>query len=148
MMSALIIAVDPGRRGALAILDTEGHRVTCHDLPTTTAELHELIAGLPLIRRAVVERPFYPSHVGTSNVATMAFNYGVLLGALAWRSIPVVEVAPAKWKAALGLSSVKDASRELASRIFPDDAHQWKLKTKDGRAEAALIAWWGANNVR
>lgn len=142
-MSKLLLGCDPGRAGALAILDTDAHRVTCHDLPNTTAELHDLIAGLPTVRRAVVERPFYPAGAGTKNVATMAFNYGVLLGALAWRSIPVVEVAPAKWKAKLALSSSKAASREMASRLFPDDAHQWRLIKQDGRAEAALIAWWG-----
>ena len=142
-MSKLLLGCDPGRAGALAILDTDAHRVTCHDLPNTTAELHDLIAGLPTVRRAVVERPFYPATAGTKNVATMAFNYGVLLGALAWRSIPVVEVAPAKWKAKLALSSSKAASREMASRLFPDDAHQWRLVKHDGRAEAALISWWG-----
>lgn len=139
----MLLGVDPGRNGALAIFDTDARRVTCHDMPGTTVELHDLIAGLPIIKLAAVERPFYPAHVGTRHVATMAFNYGVLMGALAWRSIPVVEVAPAKWKAALNLSSSKSASREQASRIFPDDAHQWKRVRDDGRAEAALIAWWG-----
>ena len=142
-MSQITIGIDPGRNGSIAVFDRETRRVTCHDMPGTTAELHDLIAGLPLVKHATVERPFYPAHVGTRHVATMAFNYGVLLGALAWRSIPVIEVVPAKWKAALNLSSSKNASREQASRIFPDDAHQWKRAKDDGRAEAALIAWWG-----
>lgn len=139
----MIVGVDPGRNGAIAVLDTDSRRVICHDMPSTTLGLHDLIASLPSIKHAAVERPFYPAHVGTKSVATMAFNYGVLLGALAWRSIPVIEVAPARWKKSLNLSSSKAASREQASRIFPDDAHQWKRVRDDGRAEAALIAWWG-----
>lgn len=142
-MSRVLIGIDPGRKGALAILDAEAHRVTCHDMPDTTAALHDFIAGLPPVHFAAVERPFYPAHVGTKHVATMAFHFGVLIGALAWRSIPVVEVEPNKWKSKLGLSSSKSASREMASRLFPDDAHQWRLVKQDGRAEAALIAWWG-----
>lgn len=139
----LCLGIDPGRQGGLALLDTDTRRVICHDLPPTTADLHDLIAGLPIVKHATVERPFYPAHVGTRHVATMAFNYGVLLGALAWRSIPVVEVTPAKWKAALNVSPDKNGSREQASRIFPDDTDQWKRVKDHNRAEAALIAWWG-----
>jgi hypothetical protein len=41
------------------------------------------------------------------------------------------------------LSTDKNASRALASQYFPDAADQWKLAKQDGRAEAALIAYWG-----
>ena len=66
-----------------------------------------------------------------------------LKGALAWRSVPMFEVRPAEWKAALNLGTSKSASRERAMMQWPDDADQWRRARDDGRAEAALIAWYG-----
>lgn len=143
-----ILGIDPGKQGAIAVLDKAAHRVTCYDMPGTTAELHDLIAGLPEIRICVLEKPFYPQGIGTSNAARIAEAYGVLKGALAWRSIPTEMTTPAKWKAALNLSSSKAASREKAAQLFPDDAGQFKRVKDDGRAEAALLAWFGLGMVR
>jgi predicted RNase H-like nuclease (RuvC/YqgF family) len=42
--SMLILGIDPGKEGALAILDTETLRVTTHDMPGTTRDLHNFIA--------------------------------------------------------------------------------------------------------
>jgi crossover junction endodeoxyribonuclease RuvC len=142
------LGIDPGKQGAIAVYDKAAHRVTCHDMPGTTAELHDLIASLPEIRICILEKPFYPQSIGTSNAARIAEAFGVLKGALAWRSIPVELVAPAKWKASLNLSTVKSASREKASQLFPDDAAQFKRAKDDGRAEAALLAWFGLGKVR
>jgi hypothetical protein len=51
-------------------------------------------------------------------------------------------VSPAKWKKALGLSADKGASRRRAIELWPERA-QWFARVKDdGRAEAALIAYW------
>ena len=144
----LILGVDPGKNGALAVLDKEAGRVTCHDMPDTVAGVHDLIAGLPVVRLACVEKPFYPQHIGTTSVAKIAEAYGVLKGALAWRSIAMFEVRPAEWKAALNLGPNKGASRERAMMQWPDDAAQWKRAKDDGRAEAALIAWYGLRWVK
>lgn len=144
----IILGIDPGQRGALAVLDTEAHRVNCHDMPGTTAELHDLVAGLPEIRICMLEKPFYPQSIGTANAGKIGEAFGALKGALAWRSIPTELVAPAKWKKALQLGSNKDASRERAMQLFPDDADQFRLKKDDGRAEAALLAWHGRDRAR
>ena len=42
----------------------------------------------------------------------------------------------------------KNASRRRASEFFPDCADQWKLAKHDGRAEAAMLAWYGLGFVR
>nr|WP_309504325.1 hypothetical protein [uncultured Roseovarius sp.] len=140
---SIILGIDPGRKGALALLDTETQRVECHDMPDTTANLHDFIAGLPIIKRAVLEKPFCGPVMGRRTIAVMFEQYGVLRGALQWRDIPFIEVQPAKWKAALALSKDKGASRDKAGQIFPDDAAQFARAKDDGRAEAALMAWWG-----
>jgi hypothetical protein len=142
-MSVLILGVDPGKSGALAVLDTETHRVTTYDMPATTRELHNLIAGLPIIKIAVVEKPFYPPQNGPANAGKKGEAYGTLLGALEWRDIPFRQVPPAEWKRSLNVPTDKNAARQRANEFFPDDADQWPLVKHDGRAEAALIAWYG-----
>lgn len=139
----LILGIDPGKAGALAVLDTETHRVTTHDMPGTTRDLHNLIAGLPIIKIAVVEKPYYPAINGTANAGKKGEAYGVLIGALEWRDIPLREVRPQDWKQSLNIPTDKNAARQRANQFFPDDADQWPLVKHDGRAEAALIAWYG-----
>lgn len=136
------LGIDPGKKGAIAVLDTERHYVTCADMPDTTAALHDYVARLPLIKLCAVEKPFYPQMIGVTNAAKIAQAYGTLIGALQWRDIPYVEVTPKKWKAAMDLSSSKNASREKASAMFPDQSDLFKRVRDDGRAEAALLAWW------
>lgn len=139
----MILGIDPGVKGAFAMLDTRENRVTCTDMPDTTAALVELILNLPPLAFCVIEKPFYPQMIGIRNAAKIAEAYGAIKASLVWRGIPAHETRPAEWKAALGLSASKSASREKAGMIFPDDAEQWKLIKHDGRAEAALIAWYG-----
>ncbi len=140
----LILGIDPGRQGALALLDTAEGRVTCTDMPDTTAGLANFIVALPRVAFCIIEKPFYPQMIGIKNAAKIAEAYGALKACLHWGGIPTREVRPAEWKAALGLTSSKSASREKAGMLFPDDADQWNRVKDDGRAEAALIAWHGS----
>jgi len=139
----LILGIDPGRTGALALLDTSDNRVTCTDMPDTTAGLADFILALPAVEFCTIEKPFYPQVIGITNATKIAEAYGALKACLHWGGIPTREVRPSEWKAALGLSTSKAASREKAGMLFPDDAGQWKRAKDDGRAEAALIAWHG-----
>lgn len=139
----IILGIDPGKNGALALLDTDARRVTVHDMPGTTAELHELVAGLPPIRVCVLEKLHAGPSMGRTTVATMFEGYGVLKGALAWRSIPVRDVRPGKWKPSIGVSADKNSSRQKASEVFPDDAPLFARVKDDGRAEASLLALYG-----
>ena len=140
---SVYLGIDPGKKGALALIDDETMRVTCYDMPGTTRELHDLIAGLPIIKACTLEKLFAGPIMGRATLCTMFMDFGILKGALMWRDIPFTEVQPSKWKPAMGLSKDKNASREKASQMFPDDAEQFKRGKDDGRAEAALLAWWG-----
>lgn len=61
----------------------------------------------------------------------------------------IVWVQPATWKKHLGLIGCdKSASIEMARELFPSLADQLKTKSSDGRAEALLIGWWGAQTIK
>jgi len=139
---SIYVGIDPGKQGAIAVLDSETRQVQCHDMPDTTSALHDLVAGLPIVKSCAVEKPFFPAMIGISNAVKIALAYGTLTGALQWRDIPFAEVRPSKWKKAMDLSSSKSASREKAAQMFPDQADLFKRVKDDGRAEAALIAWY------
>lgn len=140
----IYLGIDPGKKGALALLDTDPMSVTVHDMPGTTTELHDLLCTLPVVKKCVLEK-LYPSQVMSRvSISRMFSDFGVLRGALQWCNIPTVEVTPAKWKAAMDLSSDKNASRQMAMQRFPHQDDLFKRVKDDGRAEAALLACYGA----
>lgn len=76
-----------------------------------------------------------------------AFRYGTVYGAL--RAVyedlmfKIVLVAPGTWKRAMGLTGKgKEASRELAIRVFPEAHVLLSKKKHHNRAEALLLAEW------
>jgi crossover junction endodeoxyribonuclease RuvC len=140
------LGIDPGKKGALALLSTETNTVNCIDMPDTTAVLHDTVAAFPIIKGCMIEKPFYPQMIGVTNATKIAMAYGILIGALQWRDIPFQEVPPKKWKAAVDLSSSKSASREKAAQTFPTQSDLFKRVKDDGRAEAALLAIYAADS--
>ena len=140
---SLILAIDPGVQGAIAVFNKAERTVITHDMPDTTVGLIDLLSSLPPVLFCAIEKPYYPKVIGLKNAAKIAEAYGAIKAILAFRGIPVHETRPADWKAALNLGANKSASREKASQIFPDNADQWKRVRDDGRAEASLIAWYG-----
>jgi crossover junction endodeoxyribonuclease RuvC len=57
-------------------------------------------------------------------------------------------VSPAQWKRAMHLTSDKEQSRARALETFPVCAHHFARKKDHGRAEAALIALYGASHIK
>lgn len=138
-----LLGIDPGQKGAIALLSMPDRELQTFAMPGTTRELHETLASMPKVSHCTIEKPFYPKHIGTAKVARIAEAYGVIKGALQWLDIPVHEVRPADWKRSLNIPADKNAARQRASEFFPAAADQWPLVKDDGKAEAALIAWFG-----
>ena len=139
----MLIGIDPGKKGAIALLDPAEHLVTTFDMPDTIEGKRKLLSDLGKVKAAWIERPFYPRMIGIKNAVTIALHFAEMRTCLYYAGIPAVEVDPSTWKRSLRLSSDKSASRALASQLFPDCADQWALIKHDGRAEAALIAYYG-----
>lgn len=80
--------------------------------------------------------------------AAASFNFGkgfgLVLGCLHSSRIPLIEVAPSVWKILLGLSSAKSDSIQRAHELYPTSRSRITLKKHDGRAEALLLAHFGA----
>jgi hypothetical protein len=81
---------------------------------------------------------------------SLGLNSGIVIGVVQALGIPLERVRPATWKLAMGLrGKPKAASRGMATELFPDFADQFRRVKDDGRAEAALIARYGAyQNIR
>jgi hypothetical protein len=140
-----LIGIDLGKQGAFAVIDDyEGAlSVKTHDMPATLDAKRQLISDIGVVKCAWVERPFFPRMIGIKNAVTIAKAYGELKACLFFAGIPTFEVDPSVWKKSMHLSTDKNASRALASQYFPDCSDQWQRVKDDGRAEAALIAYYG-----
>lgn len=145
----VICGIDPGVTGAIAfyVMDVPG-RVAVEDVPVAGGEISAPHLA-SLIRRfspsmAVIEKVNAFPGQGVSSVFNFGRSYGDVRGVIGALNIPLHFVSPQKWKKHFGLSSDKDQSRMLAIRMFPNVAEHFKLKKHDGRAEAALIALYGA----
>jgi crossover junction endodeoxyribonuclease RuvC len=118
---SLVIGIDPGLSGALAVLDGTG-------------EVRRVAA------RVVIERVSAMPKQGVSSTFTFGVAFGSILGAVQALNLPIEFVTPVTWKRALGLSSDKKAALHKARLMFP--YAEINLEKHHGRAEALLIAHW------
>lgn len=155
-----ILGVDPGLHGALAfyephtgdlvVVDTPIHHVRENGATKTKPDIYSLGILLdhwrPLVKFAVIEKVSAMPGQGVTSCFNFGDVYGVLRGAIAANIIPIRDVRPTEWKRVMRLpggKDNKDESRALASKLMPRHAQKWNLKKHDGRAEAALLAWYG-----
>ena len=152
MSADLILGVDPGKDGALAVWAPALGLVDVHDMPDATgaalgALVRELVSDYEpeRFRVAVVEDVHSMPKQGVRSVWTFALGHGSVLGALGALSIPVQLVSPSVWKGAMGLGKDKNASRQRAIEMWPSEAKRFARVKDDGRAEAALLTQWAAD---
>lgn len=151
----IVAGIDPGKTGALSIL-RDDNSVACFDVPMQLVKGKAKPAwsqwsidwryafAFEIPDMIVIE---YISARPGQGVTSM-FSFGRTLGfahAIAQTAgVPIHFVTPAVWKGKLGLlNSDKGASREKARTLFPASAHAFDRVKDDGRAEAALLAYYG-----
>jgi crossover junction endodeoxyribonuclease RuvC len=144
----IVMGIDPGISGAVAFYFPMVNRIAVDDVPVAGGEIntHEL-ARLMRIHQpslAVIEKVSAMPGQGVTSMFNFGRSYGDVRGVIGALGVPLHLVTPQKWKRHFGLSSDKDESRLRAIRTFPAAAESFKLKKHDGRAEAALIALYGA----
>lgn len=161
----IIIGIDPGVSGAISVWTPELAELSIWD----TNVLYEMVAGFNILSYEkylqflqkncmaddvgliVIEEPVVGfSLKGTKAVQSAAGSFVSLY--YASRQFvgihKVMTVRPHTWKKEIGVTSDKSTSVRKAIEYFPsykDFFTTPRGKLLDGRAESAIIAWWGKN---
>lgn len=161
-----MLGIDPGVDGAIAVFDADGNLVDMHDMPamvvSTSGKSKREVDPEGLAKILVPLTHYDGAGHGVATVehvhafpkqgVTSSFNfgkaYGIVLGALAACDVKVHLVSPNKWKPGLDIPTGKDGSLQRATELMPDAAYWWPLKKHDGRAEAALIGYYGYKHYK
>lgn len=143
------IGIDPGLKGAIALVGTVlADLVAVFDMPVAggavSAQLLFELAGWrdPGYGTVVVEDVHSMPKQGVSSVFSFGRSKGVVEGVFAACRRPIVYVSPAAWKRGLGLGKDKGEARQRACELWPAKAGLFARVRDDGRAEAALIAYY------
>lgn len=158
MSTRCVLGIDPGITGALAFYSMDGE-LWLYDVPyfevirgrkmrkeldhvglaTLFSEFNhaEIVAGY-------VEEVSSMPQQGVASMFTFGQAYGALKQAVADVNVPFHKVPPRTWQKELHVRKGKDASRMRASELMPKYSKLWHRVKDHNRAEAALIAYYGA----
>ena len=136
----MYIGIDPGKTGAVAILDDKGNYINVLDFGQEGL-MSALIDYAPVVKFAYLEKVH--SMPGQGVVSTFSFgeNFGWWQGVLGSLGIPYTTIRPQDWmkKYSLQKSSASDKpGLEVARVLFPEAP--LRLKKHHNRADALLIA--------
>ena len=154
----LIVGIDPGLTGAIAFLDTETNKIHVEDVPTIvnvvnrkkkqSVDMHSLQRIMAIEPHPVtyIEQVSAMPNQGITSMFNFGQVYGMLQQAVVSNKHVLYRVTPQKWKKLLGVKADKKSARLKASELMPNAVDYWPLAKHDGRAEAALIALYGAQD--
>jgi crossover junction endodeoxyribonuclease RuvC len=151
----MIISIDPGVSGAIAVLRDDGDLIDVIDMPTSAKtrgkgnEVNAVLLGDYLrsvilnsgeIVRVAIEAVGAMPGQGVTSMFGFGRSLGVVEGVAAAFSLPVEYVTPQRWKKLHGLTGKdKDASRTLVLQKYPNHSDLFSRKKDNGRADAVLI---------
>jgi crossover junction endodeoxyribonuclease RuvC len=158
----IYIGIDPGVDGAVAVFDPQHHTLRVVDMPCVTlrvnrshrqrvsaallaSDLAPLAAAAPssAVRAWVEEVGAMPGQ-GVASMFAFGKSAGIIEGVLAGLGFSYSLVPPPVWKRATRAGVGKDAARARAAQLFPHQADLFRRAKDHGRADAALIAFYGA----
>ena len=160
----IILGVDPGLTGAIAMLGHKAEFLHLEDIPVmqrmvsprkggvkNQVNCHAVKETLQLWLQpyhhnevhAVIELPIAFPGQQIQTVASSFLTAGHLEGVIQCLGLAHTLVSPADWKKALNLTSSKEQARATAIRRWPDAAHLLKRVMDHNRAESLLIAAYG-----
>ena len=145
-----VMGIDLGLSGAIATLFIRDHETVIgriDDMPIVANQICPYLLT-SLLRKhisfslncIVIENVHAMPNQGVSSMFKFGRTKGTVEGTLAALGKKYDFIEPRAWKSKMDLiKKPKNASRDLATKLFGSDQH-WPLKKHDGRAEAALIA--------
>lgn len=153
----MIVGIDPGASGAIAFFDPKAGTLDVHDMPVMEIERSgktkreispKLLANILHDDHSHnivwIEKVGAMPGQGVSSMFQFGRGVGMIEGVIAAEGLSLNYVTPQAWQKAVGVRGGKDGSRLRAVELFPKYANLFARKKDDGRAEAALIAWYGA----
>ncbi len=155
------IGVDPGNSGAISLLE-DGRLLDVWDMPLVPkisgkgneispvllCEIVEEVAAIAVHQwvendtevEVIFEQVHSMPRQGVASTFAFGKAFGLVIGVFAARGWPMRFVTPQNWKRKFGLiGKDKDASRGLVLSMFPEKAHDFRLKKHNGRSDATLI---------
>ncbi len=173
-----VVGIDPGKEGALALYDSDWESLDVWDLPTYKKRIggakgtkgskereefdkEALIAlfnGFERIDLVVLEQVGQRPTSGApgqrraqTGMFEMGRGFGHLEMLIAVKNFRVEPVRPQIWKRAMGAPAEKKESCYRADQLLPDFKTLWRGPRGggiDGRAEAAMLALYGATHLK
>ena len=164
----IVIGIDPGLTGAVAVMDHNGVRAV-FDLPTMPvpgagpkALVKNKIDGYKLCQLLLKHCPASEgkprvflekvSTMGGANNAvqtqgSLMRSLGAIETVVECLNFPMEQVAPQSWKKQFGIGSDKAKALETARKLHPEAAADLKRVRDHNRAEAILLAHFGRTEV-
>ena len=151
----IFVGIDPGQSGAIAILRAYmSMDLIVYDMPLV--KIKKIVDANKLARMIMIKPSNYLTAIiedvhampgqGVSSMFNFGRNLGVVEGVLGTLDVKTIYTKPSVWKTVMGLSRDKNLSREMAMEKFPRYKNLFSRKKDDGRAEAALLALFGAKH--
>jgi len=154
----IICGIDPGLSGAFAFLNVKDCTIRLVDTPTFEYEtnkrrvkidpytiVHEL--QQQEVAHVYLEEVYASPQMGVVSAFSFGEGKGMIEGIVAGLKIPLTQVKPARWKKDMRVPADKRAACQRASQLIPGAATHFKGPRGgilDGRAEAAILALYGA----
>ena len=150
-MAKVVLGIDPGAKGAIAILSETGELIEVIDMPASLEANGRQTTNAPLLASVIVKSQanrifceFLASR--PSDGVMQAFSFGrcrgVIEGIAGAYDLPVVFITPPTWKRFAGVppgKENKDVARTRAIARWPAHAGAFARKTDIDRAEACFI---------
>ena len=149
----IVWGIDPGVFGAICCFDYTEGAVDIFDMPIVEVRGKKEVSPV-LVRNILrdlpgpvfVERVGARPGQGVSSMFNFGKSYGMVLGVVAALDYSLHYVTPQRWQRDLHVESGKDGSRTRAMQLLPAYSQEFRRRRDDGRADAALIAYWGVSH--
>jgi hypothetical protein len=158
----LVLGIDPGLTGGCAVYAAHtGTIIDVIDIPTIGVDAKQRVdcaaiynwisttRGNGFIARGFIERAQAMPDQGSSSGFKYGRGVGYLEATVLLSHIPLEIIEVRAWKKHFGIVGSKadgagEAARALVIQRFPEASHLFARKKDHGRAEAVLIAVYGA----
>lgn len=141
------VGIDPGKSGALAIIDADGKvRIVSFDLKEYRGILMSKIIHLDREQYTIwIEQVHAMPGQGVTSMFHFGENFGQICGLLVGLGLEYNLVTPAKWKKSVGVTHDKETSIIKAEELYPEAPLLRTSRSRvpdNNRAEALLIAYY------